>query len=321
MTHRAASIDTKTVTEKGWHVVDKSMFVTLPGLPAHGPLPRAFPESFADSGKEGFVVEFLPGTDNAWICNFEPGIGGLTDARIHPNNRDVLVFAAGSCVVVNPFSGDIDNLVPAAFQVFELKHPNRLLISNQDMEFTCIGKDGVLWKSSRISWEGFNDLVLENEKLTGLAWNPTPTESQWIPFSLDLHSGKHAGGSYVETAPSDYGSSANQKKRSVIWFAAIIVCLLICSALSAIARISGFEFRLFDFYAYIRMENLTIKYPPSWTLRGPDDDGVFEIYSGIDHSSVFGQIYAIDSFDFSDKDFDDFDVHTERHYRILEDGL
>jgi hypothetical protein len=185
-------------------------FAILPGLPPYGPLARAYPESFSKNGKEGYVVEFLPGTDKAWICNFAPGIGGLSDARLHPNKRDVLVFAAGTCVSVNPWTGEINNLVPAAFQVFKLDHPDRLLISNQDLEFTCIGKEGILWESAQISWDGFKDLTIQDESITGLSWD---VSGSWIPFSLDLQSGKHTGGSWVNQVSDEKNSTAEEAPR------------------------------------------------------------------------------------------------------------
>jgi hypothetical protein len=238
---------------------NESVFKILPGLPPYGQLPRSFPESFAKNGKEGYVVEFLPDTDNAWICNFAPGIGGLSGTHMHPNNKDILVFADGNCFIVNPYSGEIEKLMSAAFQMIELESPFRLLISNQDLEFTCIGMKGILWESSRISWDGFQNLTIQNDYLTGLSWDPSDS---WLPFSLNLETGTHAGGSYCEVISNESEATRKSKKQSIIWITVVIAILLICSASFIFARRSGIELRLFDFNAYIKMGNLTIKYPP-----------------------------------------------------------
>lgn len=71
-------------------------FRLLAGLPPYGEPAVPFPRSFARSGREGVVVEFLPDTPDTWIGNFKPGLGGYSGVHAHPNGRDVLVFSTGS---------------------------------------------------------------------------------------------------------------------------------------------------------------------------------------------------------------------------------
>ncbi len=80
-----------------------SDFRILAGLPPYGDMARAVPESFGQSGREGLVVEFLPGTSQAWIANFRPAeLDKYQGVLHHPNGRDLVVFASGAGYVVDP---------------------------------------------------------------------------------------------------------------------------------------------------------------------------------------------------------------------------
>ena len=50
------------------------------------------------------------------------------------------------------------------------------------------------WHTPRISWDGFQNVRLEAEQLAGEAWSPV--EDRWLPFSVDLETGRIDGGSY-----------------------------------------------------------------------------------------------------------------------------
>jgi hypothetical protein len=73
----------------------------LKGLPPYGPMPTAFPREWGVLGREGTVVEFNS-EEGVWVGNFQPGLGGLQFAGLHPNGLDVVVIAAGDLWIVNP---------------------------------------------------------------------------------------------------------------------------------------------------------------------------------------------------------------------------
>jgi hypothetical protein len=57
--------------------------------------------SGASSDVRGTVVEFNS-EEGVWVGNFQPGLGGLQFAGLHPNGLDVVVIAAGDLWIVNP---------------------------------------------------------------------------------------------------------------------------------------------------------------------------------------------------------------------------
>jgi hypothetical protein len=90
------------------------------------------------------------------------------------------------CEVTEMFGG-------ALFDVF--RHPARgwLVFNDQEIRFLALGPDGWVWKSRRVSWDGFRDLRVEGESVRGKAW---ALGESWEPFEVDLDTGELVGGSY-----------------------------------------------------------------------------------------------------------------------------
>ena len=169
------------------------MFRRLSGLPSHGSLARTIPPGWGHGAREGLVVEFQRPDGSLWIGNFEPGLGGLDAVLTHPNGSDVLVAAEGQLWHVDAMTQEVVRLAPAVFATWELSDPPRRLFNNQDIEFLCVGREGVIWRTRRISWDGFRHVRLNDEVLEGEAWSPS--DDRWLPFRVALADGRVAGGS------------------------------------------------------------------------------------------------------------------------------
>jgi hypothetical protein len=172
-------------------------FRRLPGLPPYGAAATTFPPQWGGGAREGLVVEFATSDGNVWVGNFQPGIGGVDEVLSHPNGRDALVVSNGSLWIVNPVTRSADELASAVFNIWRVTDPDGYLLNNQGLGFVRLSPEGVLWKSRRISWDGFSDLRFEGEHLTGQAW-AYYIEDGWLPFTLDLRTGKVEGGSYTD---------------------------------------------------------------------------------------------------------------------------
>jgi hypothetical protein len=122
-----------------------------------------FPEEWAHLGREGLVVEFAGTGGATWVGNFRPGLGGLDDVRWHPNGMQVLVASAGALWCVNPDSRAAEELAPAVFKIWELENGD-LLIDDQGLAFVRLGRSGVVWRTQRISWDGFQNVCLETKR-------------------------------------------------------------------------------------------------------------------------------------------------------------
>ncbi len=168
-------------------------FKILAGLPAYGDLP----EQFGTTGtySEGFVVRFFPTENSAWVGNFQRGLTSFDKVLVHPDGSSVVVVAGGECYIFDienqklkdNFGGDFSLVIPVP--------EKNILILGSCIDFEAVGTSGRIWQSRRISLDGIRNLKLVGDTLTGEAWS---FEDIWIPFSLDVNTGKHKGGANVE---------------------------------------------------------------------------------------------------------------------------
>lgn len=171
-----------------------TLSVTIrPGLPVYGPLATPFPTEWGRWGREGTVVEFKD-DDFCWIGNFRPGLGGIELADIHPNKRDGVVVSGGDLWVVDPVQRTSLCILQGIEAAIEVRDPDGWLFSRQGVAIARFGPIGLLWHTKRLSWDGFDHLVLVGEELTGLASDPTGETK--VPFSVDVRTGSSTGGSY-----------------------------------------------------------------------------------------------------------------------------
>lgn len=177
-------------------------YEVLPGFPMQGPMPVPFSASewgAAWSGhSEGLVVRFLPDTPDQWIGNFQPGSGGWEGVLEHPNGAHVIVVARGQGYVVDPETCKIAVTFPRPIQhVVPLPKLDAILFSD-GLGFEALKKDGIWWRSPRISWDEMRNLKIEGTTLHGEASAPTHDGHAWTPFTLDLMSGQCKDGVHDE---------------------------------------------------------------------------------------------------------------------------
>ncbi len=171
----------------------------LPGLPGVGGLPRQFSATGQGMHREGLVVEFgadEPPTSARWVGNFQPGRARFSAVFTDAEGLEATVLAGGQGYRVNvvtgallgEFGGDIESAieVPCLGCV--------LFFSPTDVELHRRGSSAV-WRSRRISWDGFRNLSLQGDELKGEAWMFDDT---WHPFTVALATGVVEGGSYYE---------------------------------------------------------------------------------------------------------------------------
>lgn len=167
----------------------------LSGLPPYGAPAMAFPAAWGRVGREGTVVEF--DTDaGSWVGNFQPGNGGIDLVSPSPNERDVIVVAAGNLWVANPDARTAVRLMDSIDAVIEVHDPDGWVFGWQGLALFRFGPSGILWHTRRLSWDGLDDLRIVENEVHGLAWSPM--DDQWQPFQVDLASGSSTGGSFGE---------------------------------------------------------------------------------------------------------------------------
>ena len=165
----------------------------LPGLPPYGPMATAFPAEWGRSGKEGAVVEFKT-DDDSWVANFMPGISGIQLAEVHPNGRDAVVVASGDLWAVDIAARSAKRLLPAVDSVFAVDNPTGWVFTRQSLALARLGPDGILWHTKRLSLDGLGQVHIEGDRISGVAW--TGIDDQWVPFEVELASGRSWGGGF-----------------------------------------------------------------------------------------------------------------------------
>lgn len=64
--------------------------------------------------------------------------------------------------------------------------------------FEAINKTGRWWRSPRSSWDEIRDIRIDGTTLRGEATMPTLDGSKWVPFTLDLITGRCEDGIYEQ---------------------------------------------------------------------------------------------------------------------------
>lgn len=168
----------------------------LKGLPAYGPEAKSISVDNRPSCSEGFVVLFYKSDGTEWVANFSLGrfLGFNYVVDFQAINR-MLVVAGGQGYIVDheqeKITGYFDDSISYAAVI-----PNEKVIFANDHEIIVFDHTDQFWVSRRISWDGFSKLKLENNRLTGLSWDPTNSINPWEPFVIDLDTKEVIGGSY-----------------------------------------------------------------------------------------------------------------------------
>ena len=170
-------------------------FRILTGLPATGDTAIPFPNEFGRLGREGVVVEFAPPHERSWVGNFRPGLTAYSAVFDHPDGEHVLVIAGGHGYFINPvtrqYHGDLGGAVVDAWQDVPR---DGILLNNQGISFAFIATPERSWNTRRLSWDGFRNISITADRITGEGWGPKDT---WAPFAVDMETGESSGGAFT----------------------------------------------------------------------------------------------------------------------------
>ena len=141
------------------------------------------------------MIEVRSSESESWVGNFVRGMTRFDWVGMHPNESDVLVVAGGQGYLIRPdtrslastFGGEIEGVI-------QYEPRGALVFNHEGLHFESLGPDGVQWKSRRISWDGFDDIVIRGSVLSGQAWDAL--HDTWRPFRLDLDTGEVMGGAF-----------------------------------------------------------------------------------------------------------------------------
>ncbi|WP_162796193.1 hypothetical protein [Pedobacter namyangjuensis] len=167
----------------------------LSSLPTYGPMYIPVTDNGEPFYSEGFPVRFYKTDGTEWIANFQPGWTDLKQVLEFEKTQNLLVIACGTCYIMNPNDTKPIQVFGVGFSNIFKANKDRLLLQDQT-DLTIIEPDGTRWNTERISWDGLAEIKVENNLVSGLAYNPMHDADEWVEFKYNLDAKILTGGSY-----------------------------------------------------------------------------------------------------------------------------
>lgn len=175
-------------TEKRYEILDS--------LPTYGPMYVPVTDNGEAFHSEGFPVRFYKTDGTEWVANFKPGWTDLKQVVAFEKTQNLLVIACGTCYIIHPNDTKPIEVFGVGYSDIFNASKGRLVLQDQT-DLTIIEPDGTHWDTERISWDGLDEIKVENNLVSGLAHNPMHDSDEWVEFKYDLDTKILTGGSYL----------------------------------------------------------------------------------------------------------------------------
>lgn len=175
----------------------------LPGRPLILP-PRHFvyPREAEEVERGALEIMVRPQEANPFLGTFALG---FSDPAA-PSGIWSCPNPAWICAVSGGYAYLVDTTNPQRFEqvayrpVLEIRvlAEQKLLLFAGHHSLLAWGVDGLVWQTGRLSWEGVQILSIDGDTLHGLGWD-LMTDHE-VPFTVDLRTGEHSGGTDQPTS-------------------------------------------------------------------------------------------------------------------------
>ncbi len=145
----------------------------LAGLPAYGPMYKSIPNSGKNIYSEGFVVRFFKDDGTDWVANFtgKEGMDRQPEIIELPKKRFLLIIVQGCVYILDPnFETPIDK-VSVDLDAIYFASKDRTILQDYLSNFKVIEADGIIWETESISNDGFDEIKVEDNIVSGKAYN------------------------------------------------------------------------------------------------------------------------------------------------------
>jgi len=173
---------------------------------------------------EGFPIRFFKTDGTNWVANFKPGWTDLNQVFDFPEHDRIIVFAGGLGYIMSPNNEKpLETIGLTITKIFQTE--NGSLVCADGLSILLIDNlTGQIWQTERISWDGFKDLKLLGDKISGLTYDPTNSTNNWTAFTLNIITREIIGGSYRESVkrnPEMTEVQPRDKNQNKPWWTAI----------------------------------------------------------------------------------------------------
>lgn len=158
---------------------------------------------FPTSNRAGLQLNFFSLKAESWVGAFSggyespPAVDALVAAT--SDRRHAIVVSRGTGYLVDVFGPEAWSELDCFPITHVVEAPATGLILLAD--FTSIfayDSSGLRWRTGRLSWDGVRHLFVREGALEGEAMDVSA--DNWVPFSVDLMSGRHIGGAAPQGA-------------------------------------------------------------------------------------------------------------------------
>ncbi len=159
-----------------------------------------YPGASDRGGRDGLLLAIVPHNADEWIGVFAfGGFGGSITAITSTPSRDSLcVVSKGAAYLVNVRQPEKWSEVPIVPVTYLQPLPEKGIIVLADhIRIGALGKDGLIWRTRDLSWDGILISQIGPEYIEGEGWNPTTTIRP--AFRVNLATGDATGGSSPES--------------------------------------------------------------------------------------------------------------------------
>jgi len=167
----------------------------LNSFPPYGPMYIPITEMGDAFYSEGYAVRFYKSDRTEWIANFQPGWTNLKTVIEFENTAKVLVIAYGTCYLMEPDDAKPIDVFGFGYSHIYKASNNRIVLQDRT-DLTIVEPDATHWDTERISWDGLAEVKVDNNIVSGLAFNPNHDADEWGGFSYNLDTKILVGGAF-----------------------------------------------------------------------------------------------------------------------------
>lgn len=125
-----------------------------------------------------------------------------------PNPQELCAVAGGYAYIIDTTHPEHCTHIPLKPVIEAQPLPaQKLLLFVGFHLIVAWGEQGQAWESARLSWEGVRITGIEGDILHGIGWNLLTDKE--VPFTLDLLTGHHQGGGFVQPATAQPETQRN----------------------------------------------------------------------------------------------------------------
>lgn len=157
----------------------------------------SYPGALENKWVEGVMLEIYPKNREPWIGCFSGGSispNAINFCCTHPDRISICVVAKGEGYLVNVDDPKKFGEIPLnPIMGVVIAKEQEILVFHDFTKFVAVSKDGIIWKTPSLSWDGIKNIEVKNGTVCADVWD-APNDKN-ISVEIDVETGSYQGGS------------------------------------------------------------------------------------------------------------------------------